>query len=172
MKTAAKFLRTEPVNCAARAVIAKSRARHVHVMCSIYLQVVKVHLFNYSISRVSCVHSSRTTDESDYGYPFVRPSENQNAFDRSPSAQMPTSTSSLYCNTVTQRHLVQSDFLQRSTRFEIRRRVLKNDEIQKEHTHRSLSLSLSLSLLADPRMHFDFPERICMHQSPSLFLSI
>ena len=32
MKTAAKFLRTEPVNCAARAVIAKSRARHVHVM--------------------------------------------------------------------------------------------------------------------------------------------
>ena len=62
-------------------------------------------------------------------------------------------------------------FLQRSTRnFEIRRRVsvLKNDEIQKEHTH----TSLSLSLLVDTRMYFDFPERICMHQSPSLFLSI
>ena len=45
---------------------------------------------------------------------------------------------------------------------------LKNDEIQKEHTH----TPLSLSLLVDLRMHFDFPERICMHQSPSLFLSI
>ena len=30
--TAAKFLRTESVKCSARAVIAKSRARHVHVM--------------------------------------------------------------------------------------------------------------------------------------------
>ena len=90
---------------------------------SIYLHVVKVHLFNYSISRVSSVHSSRTTDESDYRYPFVRSSENQNAFARSPSAQMLTSTSSLYCNTVTQG---QSEFLQRSTRnFEIRRRVLR-----------------------------------------------
>ena len=34
------------------------------------------------------------------------------------------------------------------------------------HTH----LSLSLSLLADPPMHFDFPERMCMHQSLSLSL--
>ena len=32
IKTAAKFLRTESVKCPARAVIAKSRARHVHVM--------------------------------------------------------------------------------------------------------------------------------------------
>ena len=30
--TAAKLLRTESVKCPARAVIAKSRARHVHVM--------------------------------------------------------------------------------------------------------------------------------------------
>ena len=30
--TAAKFLRTESVNCPVRAVITKSRARHVHVM--------------------------------------------------------------------------------------------------------------------------------------------
>ena len=30
--TAAKFLRTETVKCPARAVIAKSGARHVHVM--------------------------------------------------------------------------------------------------------------------------------------------
>ena len=32
IKTAAKFLRTESVKCPAHAVIAKSRARHVHVM--------------------------------------------------------------------------------------------------------------------------------------------
>ena len=32
IKTAAKFLRSESVKCPARAVIAKSRARHVHVM--------------------------------------------------------------------------------------------------------------------------------------------
>ena len=31
-KTAAKFLRTESVKCPARALIAKSRARHMHVM--------------------------------------------------------------------------------------------------------------------------------------------
>ena len=30
--TAAKFLQTESVKCSSRAVIAKSRARHVHVM--------------------------------------------------------------------------------------------------------------------------------------------
>ena len=30
--TAAKFLRTESVKCPVREVIAKSRARHVHVM--------------------------------------------------------------------------------------------------------------------------------------------
>ena len=32
IKTATKFLRTELVKCPARAVIAKSRAKHVHVM--------------------------------------------------------------------------------------------------------------------------------------------
>ena len=31
-KTAAKFMRTESVKCLARAVFAKSRARHVHIM--------------------------------------------------------------------------------------------------------------------------------------------
>ena len=31
-KTAAKFMRTESVKCPARAVFAKSRARHVHIM--------------------------------------------------------------------------------------------------------------------------------------------
>ena len=32
IKTAAKFLRNESVKCPARAVFAKSRARHVHIM--------------------------------------------------------------------------------------------------------------------------------------------
>ena len=32
IKTAAKFMRTEAVKCPARAVLAKSRARHVHIM--------------------------------------------------------------------------------------------------------------------------------------------
>ena len=40
------------------------------------------------------------------------------------------------------------------------------------HTHTHTHLSLSLSLLADPPMHFDFPERMCMHQSLSLSLSL
>ena len=58
----------------------------------------------------------------------------------------------LYSRIETARHLVRSDFLQRSTQnFEIRRRVprvKKTDEIQKEHTH----TPLSLSLLVDPPM--------------------
>ena len=32
IKTTAKFMRTESVKCPARAVFAKSRARHVHIM--------------------------------------------------------------------------------------------------------------------------------------------
>ena len=32
IKTAAKFMRIESVKCPARAVLAKSRARHVHIM--------------------------------------------------------------------------------------------------------------------------------------------
>ena len=44
----------------------------------------------------------------------------------------------------------------------------KNDEIKKEHTHNSLSVSL----LVNPPMHFDFPERMCMHQSLSLSFSL
>ena len=63
-------------------------------------------------------------------------------------------------------------FLQRYTQnFEIRRQVLrvKNDESQKR-TH--TSLSLSLSLLVDLSMHFDFPERMCMYQSHSLYLHL
>ena len=71
-------MRNESVKCPARAVFAKSRARHVHIMS---LNLLTSHL-NYSISRVSYVHSSRTTDESLLHY-FVLPSEKQNAFARS-----------------------------------------------------------------------------------------
>ena len=53
-------MRNESVKCPARAVFAKSRARHVHIMS---LNLLTTDL-KYSISRVSYVHSSRTTDES------------------------------------------------------------------------------------------------------------
>ena len=36
----------------------------------------------------------------------------------------------------------------------------------------TLSLSLSLSPLVDLSMHFDFPERMCMYQSLSLYLHL
>ena len=102
-------------------------------------------------------------------YFYVLPLEYQNAFARSWSAQMPSSTV-----IQSQGQLVRSDFLQRSTpNIEIRRRVprvKKNDEIKKEHTHTHyLSICISLSLLVNLPMHFDFPGRKCMHQSLSLF---
>ena len=59
-------MRTEIVKCPSSAcgncqVESQARACYCY---SMYLQVVKVPLFNYSISQVSYVHSSRTTDES------------------------------------------------------------------------------------------------------------
>ena len=63
---------------------------------SIYLQVVKVHLFNYSISRVSYVHSSRTTDESLH-------------FRSSQVQKTKTLSLALYIVIVTQGHLVRKD---------------------------------------------------------------
>ena len=98
--------------------------------------------FNYSISRVSYVHSPRTTDESLHY--FVLPSENQ-------ALQL-----ILYSRIETAKHLVRSDsFAKIYTNFEIRRRVPRVKIQQKltkfsknTHTH----LSLSLSLLVDPPM--------------------
>ena len=72
--TAAKFLRTESVKCSARAVIAKSRARHMHVMS-----------LNLLTSRKSPLDLGLPMNR----YTFVLPSENQNAFACPPSAQMP-----------------------------------------------------------------------------------
>ena len=88
---------TESVKCPARAVFAKSRARHVHIMSLNLLTSHKSPLIkNVSINRVSYVHSPRTTDESLHY--FVLPFQ-----------------LILYSRIETARHLVRSDFLQRST---------------------------------------------------------
>ena len=92
IKTAAKFMRTESVKCPASAVFAKSRARHVQIMS---LNLLTTDL-NYSINRVSYVHSPRTTDESLHY--FVLPFQ-----------------LILYSRIEIARHLIRSDFLQRST---------------------------------------------------------
>ena len=110
---------------------------------SIYLQVVKVHLFNLGLPMNR--------------YTFVLPSENQNAFACAPSAQM---------------QFVDRNFLQRYTRnFEIRRRVLrvkKMTKLKKEHTSISLSLSLSLSICRCTSIFL----KGCACTSLSLLLSI
>ena len=115
IKTVAKFMRTESVKCPAHTV---SQARAYYVTQFTYKSEKPTDL-NYSISRVSYVHSSRTTDESLHF--FVLPSENQNAFARSADFEFQFI---LYLRNETARHLVRSDFLQRYTQnFEIRRRV-------------------------------------------------
>ena len=60
IKTAAKFKRNESVKCPARAVFTKSRSRHVHIMS---LNLLTSHK-SPPMSRVSYIHSSRTTNES------------------------------------------------------------------------------------------------------------
>ena len=107
--TAAKFLRTESVKCPACAVIAKSRARHVHVMSLNLLTSRKPHLFNLRLPMNR--------------YTFVLPSENQNAF------HLLSICANAVYNVIQslnrQGHLIDQIFLQRYTRvFEIRRRVL------------------------------------------------
>ena len=111
---------------------------------SIYLQVIKVHLFNPGLPMNR--------------YTFVLPSENQNAFACSPSAQMLFVVDQNFCKDIhkTLKYVDQFSEL-KMTKF-------------KKNTH--LSLSISLSLLVDLLMHFDFPKRMCMYQSLSLSLSI
>ena len=62
----------------------ESQARARYVTQFTYKSLKSTDL-NYSISRVSYVHSSRTPDESLHY--FVLPSENQNAFDRSADSE-------------------------------------------------------------------------------------
>ena len=64
--------------CGIRQVESQARAYYVTQFTNKSLKSTDL---NYSISRVSYVHSSRTTDESLHY--FVLPSENQNAFARS-----------------------------------------------------------------------------------------
>ena len=78
IKTAAKFLRTE--------VIAKSRARHVHVMLLNVRTSLKVHLFNYSISQVSYMFTRLGLPMSRYTFVYFRKPKRFRV-------QMPTSTS-------------------------------------------------------------------------------
>ena len=115
IKTVSKFMRTESA-CGIRQV--ESQARAYYVTQFTYKSEKPTDL-NYSISRVSYVHYSRTTDESLHY--FVLPSENQNTFARSADFEFQFI---LYSRIETARHLVRSDFLQRSTQnFDIRRRV-------------------------------------------------
>ena len=112
--TAAKFLRTSSA-CGEYQVESQARACH-----SIYIQVVKSHLFNL-------------------GLPMYR------SFRKPKHFRFVSICANAVYNVFT---VTRSDFFD-TRNFEIRRRVLrvkKNDEIQKEHTHTSLSLSLSLSL--------------------------
>ena len=148
-----------------------SREPGTCMLChSIYLQVKKVHGFEFSLSRVSYVRSSRTIDESLHY--FVLPSENQNAFARSADLEFQLI---LYSRIETARHLVRSDFLQRSTQnFEILRRVPRvknNNNLTKfkknTHTHTHISLSLSTCRSADAMFTL-----MCLHQSLSLSLSL
>ena len=84
---------------------------------SIYLRVVKVHLFNLGLPMKR--------------YTFVLPSE----IACSPSAQMPfISSIRIFCKDIHETLKYVDEFSE-----------LKNDEIQKELTSLSLSLSLSLS---------------------------
>ena len=131
----------------------ESQARAYHVTQFTY-KSFKSTDSNYSISRVSYVYS-----------PNHFTIENQNAFARSADFEFELI---LYSRIETARHLVRSDFLQRSIRRRVPR-VKKNDEIQKEHTHLSLSLSLSLSNCRSADGMFTL---MCLHQSLSLSLSL
>ena len=108
-----------------------------------YLQVVKVHLFNYSISQVS-----RTTDESLH-FRLLQKTKTLSRANADFNFQT-SRTIRIFFAKICRRN------------FEISE--LKNDEIQKEHRHTHTHI--------DPPMHFDFPESMCMHQSLSLSLSL
>ena len=119
-------MRTEPVKCPARAVI----AWHVHVMTLNLLTSRKsplILLFDKPGLLCSLVSD----------YRWIAPLYGSSL----PSAQMPNS--SLYCNTVTSIRIFCKD-LRETLKYVGKFSELKlNDEIQKEHTRISLSLSLS-----------------------------
>ena len=94
----------------------ESQARAYYVTQFTYKSEKSTDL-NYSISRVSNVHSPQTTDESLHY--FVLPSENQNVFARSADFEFQLI---LYSRIETARHLVRPDFFAKIyTNFKIRR---------------------------------------------------
>ena len=115
---------------------------------SIYLQVVKVHVFNLGLPMN---HSFRKPKR------FRLLSICANAVYNVIQSLKDISSIRFFCKDIHETLKYVDEFS-----------VLKNDEIQKEH----LSLSLSLSLLVDLSMHFDFPERMCMYQSLSFSLHL
>ena len=119
---------------------------------TIYLQVVKVHWFNYSICWVSNVHSSRSLH---FRSSFRKPKSFRSL--------------SICANATVTQELKQLDILYKDLHhetFEIRRRVPRVEKLTKfkKNTY------LSLSLLFDPPMHC--PKGCaCTTQFLSLFLS-
>ena len=107
---------------------------------SMYLQVVKVHLFNYSISQVSYVHLSRTTDESLHFCLLQK------------TKTLSRANADFDFQTVTQAHLVRSEFFCKVLQTKLwNLRVKKNDEIQKEHTHTHTHTSIRRCTLIFPK---------------------
>ena len=91
---------------------------------SMYLQVVKVHLFNYSISQVTYVHSSRTTNKSLYFRLLQK------------TKTLSRANADFDFQTATQGHLVRSDFFCKDLQTKIwilRVKKLRNSE--RTHTH-------------------------------------
>ena len=114
---------------------------------SIYLQVVKVHVFNLGLPMN---HSSRKPRR------FRLLSICANAVHNVIYSHSRTSPrSDFFCKDIheTLKYVDEFSELKKMTKFKT-------------------NTSLSLSLLVDLSIHFDFPERMCMYQSLSLSLSI
>ena len=150
----------------------ESQARAYYVTRFTYKSLKSTDL-NYSISRVSCLHSSRTTDESLHY--FVLPSEYQNAFARYPADfefqlilyLRPSNFGYRDCTQELKPLDISYDqifFLQRSTQnFEIRRRVPREKtnwwNSKRTHTHISLPLYL---LIHRCNFYFDVPAPVSL----------
>ena len=122
-----------------------------------HLQVVIVHLFNYSISLVSYVDLSQTTDESLH---FLQKTKTL-------SHALQLCKLPVYIVMQLLKDILYHQIFFAKIYKKIRVLRVKKEEIQKERAHISLP---SLSLLVDQPTHFDFPERMCMHQSLSLLV--
>ena len=111
IKTAAKFMRTESVKCPVRAVFAKLRARHVHIMSLNLLTSQKSTDLNYSISRVSSMFTSLGLPMNHYTISFFLQKT------KTLSLALPTSNSCEYCTQELKPLDISYDqiFLQRST---------------------------------------------------------